>query len=141
MNSIEWLISELEKVNYHPTEAMVMYAKKLHKKEVIESYCSGNDLIGAEQYYQETFVSKGSGDTLKDYHIVDTNEMVELPKTTSDKWNEYQDWLNEHHEDNLVEITYTEEQVKLAYMQGYNRGVDGNPNQMESYIEQLKQNL
>ena len=36
-------------------------------------------------------------------------------------------------------VGYTEEQLKLAYMQGYNRGVDGNPNQMESYIEFLKE--
>jgi len=37
------------------------------------------------------------------------------------------------------ETLYTEEQLKLAYMQGYNRGKDGNPNHMESYIEFLKQ--
>jgi hypothetical protein len=37
------------------------------------------------------------------------------------------------------ETLYTEEQVKLAYMQGYNRGKDGNPNHMESYIQFLKQ--
>jgi hypothetical protein len=81
-----------------------------------------------EQYYQETFVSKGTD--AKD---------TQLPKTLSDKWKEYQDWLNEHPEDKLVEKTYTEEQLKLAYMQGYNRGKDGNPNHMESYIEFLKQ--
>ena len=33
MESIEWLLSELEKVNYHPTEAMIMYAKRLHKQD------------------------------------------------------------------------------------------------------------
>ena len=33
MTSIEWLISELEKVHYHPTEAMIMYAKQLHRQE------------------------------------------------------------------------------------------------------------
>jgi len=37
------------------------------------------------------------------------------------------------------ETLYTEEQLKLAYMQGYNRGKDGNPNHMESYIEFIKQ--
>jgi hypothetical protein len=37
------------------------------------------------------------------------------------------------------ETLYTEEQLKLAYMQGYNRGKDGNPNHMESYIKFLKQ--
>ena len=33
-----------------------------------------------DQYYTSTYGSKGSGDTLKDYHIVDTNEMVQLPQ-------------------------------------------------------------
>ena len=41
MTSIEWFISELEKVNYHPTEAMVMYAKKLHKQETEDAYEEG----------------------------------------------------------------------------------------------------
>jgi len=45
--------------------------EEMHKQEIIEAYCNANDLIGAEQYYQETFVSKGS-----DEHIVDTNEMI-----------------------------------------------------------------
>lgn len=60
-------------------------------------------------------------------------------QTTSDKWKEYQDWLNEVPEDKLVEITYTEEQLKLAYMQAYNRGVLGTGPDMESYIEFIKQ--
>jgi len=69
MTSIEWLLSELEKVNYHPTEAMIMYANKLHKQEIIDaqSYAVSNadmtnnkGYFDCEQYYQETFVSKGS---------------------------------------------------------------------------------
>jgi hypothetical protein len=66
MTSIEWLISELEKVNYHPTEAMVMYAKKLHKQECIKFYVKGcedtygmdegtDDKKDAEDYYNEQF--------------------------------------------------------------------------------------
>lgn len=58
-------------------------AKEMHKEEIIDAYVNGQSLgyddspkYWAEQYYQETFVSKGSN-TLKDYHIVDTNEMVE----------------------------------------------------------------
>ena len=46
-----------------------------------------------DDWYQETFVSKGSDDKLKDYHIVEANEMVELPKQ---------------------ETLYTEEQVREA---------------------------
>ena len=67
---------------------------KMHKKEIIDAVGVGSQfdrdyLYGyhdkAEQYYQETFVSKGNDDTLKDYHIVDTNKMVELPKQDVDK--------------------------------------------------------
>jgi len=28
---------------------------KTAMQEIIEAYCNGNDLIGAEQYYQETY--------------------------------------------------------------------------------------
>lgn len=67
MTSIEWFLSELEKVNYHPTEAMVMYAKKLHKKEHGDTWDAallqgskraGNFMRAYEDfddYYQETF--------------------------------------------------------------------------------------
>jgi hypothetical protein len=39
-----------------------------------------------------------------------------------------------------TENLYTEEQVKLAYMQGYNRGIQGNPNDMENYINFIRKN-
>jgi predicted transcriptional regulator len=67
MTSIEWFISELEKVNYHPTEAMVMYVKKLHKQDIISAYAFGHndgcrymtndkqEFEHGEGYYQETF--------------------------------------------------------------------------------------
>lgn len=38
------------------------------------------------------------------------------------------------------EALFTEKDIMFAYMQGYNRGKDGNPNHMESYIEFIKQN-
>ena len=69
MTSIEWLLSELEKVNYHPTEAMIMYAKKLEKQQIIDAFWNGdnsdctseqNSKEFAEQYYTSTYGSKGS---------------------------------------------------------------------------------
>jgi len=30
--AVEWLLSELKKF-HHPTEAMIMYAKKLHRQD------------------------------------------------------------------------------------------------------------
>jgi hypothetical protein len=66
MTSIEWLLSELQKVNYHPTEAMIMYAKKMHKQEIIKAFDESENYyyqylinhkpkIDSETYYQETF--------------------------------------------------------------------------------------
>ena len=136
MTSIEWLLSELDKVNYHPTEAMVMCAKKLHKEEIIDAVGVGSQfdrdyLYGyhdkAEQYYQETF---------KKFSLMD--ETPSAP--ASDKTMcEYSGLRSVTSYIETKENTYTEEQLKLAYIQGYNRGKDGNPNHMESYIEFLKQ--
>ena len=60
MTSIEWLMKDLlEKgiISKYDYENMPSFdeAKEMHKQEIIEAYCNGNDLIGAEQYYQETF--------------------------------------------------------------------------------------
>ena len=60
MTSTEWLLSELEKVNYHPTEAMIMYANKLHKQEIIDAWSKGYDEDDRAsstplKYYEETF--------------------------------------------------------------------------------------
>jgi UTP-glucose-1-phosphate uridylyltransferase len=85
--SVEWLAKQL--LNAEPNvlewQKYILQAKEMHKQEIIDAWDSRNqDVIKSdgktsEQYYQETFVSKGS-DTLKDYHIVDTNEMVEIPQ-------------------------------------------------------------
>lgn len=73
MTAITWLLKELEKVNYHPTEAMIIYAKKLEKQQIIDAFNSSYDVnlgqfvngdytIG-ESYYNETYGSKGSDET------------------------------------------------------------------------------
>jgi hypothetical protein len=62
MTSIEWLIDRLYQHQYHidildvaTINGYFEQAKEMHKKEIIDAYCNGNDLIGVEQYYQETF--------------------------------------------------------------------------------------
>ena len=40
MTAVEWLLEELKKV-HHPTEAMIMYAKKLEEKQIIDAYEQG----------------------------------------------------------------------------------------------------
>jgi hypothetical protein len=69
MTSIEWLIDRLYQHEHHidildvaTINGYFEQAKETHKQEIIDAYCNGNDLIGVEQYYQETFVSKGSDD-------------------------------------------------------------------------------
>jgi len=39
----------------HKAEIIKAFDEGMHKQEIVEAYCNGNDLIGAEQYYQETF--------------------------------------------------------------------------------------
>ncbi len=64
MTAVNWLIEELKKV-HHPTEAMIMYAKKLEKQQIIDAYQSGDGdaynleqtEIFAKQYYNETYGS------------------------------------------------------------------------------------
>jgi len=83
MTSIEWLyqLSKQRELDKFDLEQ----AKEMHKQEIVEAYCNGNDLIGAEQYYQETFVSKGSNEleqVVNDYDDDPTwiDDEVELPK-------------------------------------------------------------
>jgi len=86
--SIEWLIKELYTEMNMSGDGRVLdeileEAKEMHKQEIIDAYKADSfhvSLKDAEQYYQETFVSKGSDETLKEYHIVDTNEMIDIPK-------------------------------------------------------------
>ena len=50
------------------------------------------------------------------------------------------DWkrgYNQALEDNK-DRKYTEQDIRFAYMQGYNRGKDSNPNHMEAYIKHLQ---
>lgn len=103
--SIEWFLSELEKVNYHPTEAMVMYAKKLQRQEHSKTWDSaldkyevraGNYMRAYEDfddYYQETFVSKGSDDTPMERKLLKSGFVDIVPQQ---------------------ETLYTEEQVREA---------------------------
>lgn len=89
MTSIEWLISQLQIIGdkafnreitlgeYHiKKNELIEQSKEMHKQEIINAIEDGRYEFGYE-YYNDTFVSKGSDETLKDYHIVDTNEMVD----------------------------------------------------------------
>ena len=100
MTSIEWLKAEYIKRGDSLPSGVFEDAKEMHKQEIIDAWiATDNELqrISAEQYYQETFVSKGSDakDVVLGYKTSAQMLDTQLPQTTSDKWKEYQDWLNE----------------------------------------------
>jgi len=83
MTSIQWMIDELIKKNTGKVgnEYIEIFdkAKEMHKQEIMDAYidrmnCTDKEEVRrilGEQYYQETFVSKGNYE-----HIVDINEMI-----------------------------------------------------------------
>jgi len=81
MTSIEWLIEQLMERGFQEKNFEILnQAKLIHKQEIIDAYTIGSyDMaekeFKPEQYYQETFVSKGS-----DNHISDISKMVEVPQ-------------------------------------------------------------
>jgi hypothetical protein len=94
MTSVEWLFKNLKSHFEHDGDLLEVVkmsfeqAKEIHKQEIIDAWYNGyinqSPIIYlencGEQFYQEIFVSKGSDATSF--------------QTTSDKWKEYQDWLN-----------------------------------------------
>jgi len=63
--AVEWLYKELiNYISYDDDKAfkqheditdIVNQAKQIEKEQIIEAYCKGDDNIGAEQYYNETY--------------------------------------------------------------------------------------
>jgi hypothetical protein len=57
--AVQWLVEKLMKGEYiNDPEYLITQAKAMEKEQIIEAYCMGDDNIGAEQYYNETFKSK-----------------------------------------------------------------------------------
>ena len=78
MTAVEWLINQIKSfgIDTKFINESIEQAKEMHKKEIIDAYLQGDyDVYDgksfynlnktAEQYYQETFISKGS-DAKKD---------------------------------------------------------------------------
>jgi hypothetical protein len=114
-----------------------------HKDIIQYGNMTMHDHNGDGSYYFctncEVETSRSKGELLKfgvEYYKIIIPQ--EEPKQTIEE--DEQQVMEKYAHEFKQETLYTEEQVKLAYMQGYNRGKDGNPNHMESYIEFLKQN-
>ena len=100
MTSIEWLIDQLPLIQQEGLRDVWEQAKEMYKQEIMNTYIIADSESTIEdsehnalKFYERTYVNKGSDNTLKDYHIVEANEMVEFPKQ---------------------ETLYTEEQVREA---------------------------
>jgi hypothetical protein len=149
MTSIEWLEEKLidNGVNFLLEEfEFIEQAKEMHKAEIIDAFWNGdnsdctneqNSKEFAEQYYQETFGSNGTDakDVVLGYKTSLDAQMLDsqLPQTTSDKWKEYQDWLNE-----IPEISDEEIQKKAEEFE-FTNGIYGFKQAIRWYREQLKQ--
>lgn len=60
--AVEWLVQEVNKdchISAFIPPYLVNKAKEMEKEHIIEAYCNGNDNIGAEQYYNNTYKKEG----------------------------------------------------------------------------------
>lgn len=131
MTSIEWLIEEMlskgffkESVTLTNIDHLQYKAEEMHKQEIIDAHIEGQRIFDkydhtqwttdqAEQYYQETFGSKGSDDTLKDYHIVDTNKMVDVEKLAIEEYPIF--------DGDLLGIANNQKHSRIDFIKGYNK--------------------
>jgi len=112
MTSIEWLVKELYTEMNLNGDGRVLYeileeAKEMHKKEIIASYKADSfhvALKDAEDFYQETFVSKGSD--FKQFSLYEHKDTITSADTQ----------VSETFLESVPqqETLYTEEQVREA---------------------------
>ena len=65
MTAVEWLEKELMKIPFVNPKEVIEQAKEMEKQQIIDAFkngdCNGTfETINAEQYYNETYGSKGS---------------------------------------------------------------------------------
>ena len=64
--AVDWLESKLNEFEFDDAlyiannRGWFKQAKEMEKQQIKEAYCQGDDNVGAEQYYNETYGSKGS---------------------------------------------------------------------------------
>jgi hypothetical protein len=75
----------LEKVYLETEKQQIIDAVNQKQFDDIDGLGISDTITKGEQYYNETYGSKGSDETLKEYHIVDSNEMVSSQTEISDE--------------------------------------------------------
>ena len=130
MTSIEWLIDQMFKQGYFDGNKPLTFtnldhlqqqAVEMHKEEIKNAWDNRNkDVIKSdgktsEQYYQETFVSKGSDDKFDvEKEMFELEQQLDIPSNM--RW----------HNRKPKETLYTEEQVREAmdFARGHHRMTD-----------------
>jgi hypothetical protein len=129
MTSIEWLEEKfkiyLPSIHQKGLEDAFEKAKEMHKAEILTAFDEGQEYeyqyhinntpkFDSETYYQETFGSNGSGEHICTYEKCPQCLKNTSSQTTSDKWKEYQDWLNEPPE-------LSDEEIEKGAKEWYNK--------------------
>ena len=125
--AVEWLEEQFNNWKVPTSQMLFKQAKEMEKQQIIDAYQSGDgDAYNldatkkwGEQYYNETYGSKGSELEQIDQTNPVTRGSTALVQTTSDKWKEYQDWLNEVPEISSQTEISDEEIKKQANIHGY----------------------
>ena len=109
MTAVNWMIDELIKkhIGKVGNEYVEIFeqAKQIEKQQIIDAYYGyelyldrefrfqqgGQAKILTFDHWYETYGSKGSDETLKENHIVDTNEMISSQTEISD--DEIEKWV------------------------------------------------
>ena len=145
MTAVELLKKDLDAEIKLGTKMVVnwdMYLE-MEKQQIIDAWFDGygGSAHSEDEYYNETYGSKGSDETLKDYHIVDTNEMVFSQTEIS---NEAQRIYGEH-QIQMLEIS--DEEIEKSAKEWYNKkGIANYKAEIRAWVsackwyrEQLKQ--
>jgi hypothetical protein len=120
--AVEWLVNEANLLeNNGWILPLIEQAKEMEKLQIIDAATWGTLSESAEHYYNDKYGSKGSDEPKK-------------IRFTEEEWSALNNGTSQTE---ISERRFTEKDIRFAYMQGYNRGVDGNPNHMESYIEHI----
>ena len=155
MTSIEWLQSKLKIYGLSTAKKLEIHilfeqAKLLHKQEIIDAYNIGSyDMaekeFRPEQYYQETFVSKGSDDQVPEVRKMVEDDVEKLAKEYAKQFDYAED--SSPHLDFVAgynkakETLYTEEQVREALKYGVDNSeiIKRGCKDIEGFIQSLKQ--
>jgi hypothetical protein len=130
MTSIEWLVKELYTEMNMSGDGRVLdeileQAKEMHKQEIIDAYGEGfgwnygNKKYNGKEYYQETFVSKGSDDTPMERKLLKSGFVDVVPKQktlyTEEQMIGFAEWII--NQDRKMVLVYTKKSLLNEYIQ------------------------